>query len=191
MNLLAHAVLSPDSERVRVGNVVADFIPRNQVEHLDPDLKRGVELHQRIDRFTDSHPIVQRSHNRLTGFKRFANPLVDVFYDHFLTLHWRKEIPLNTYVDRLNQDIEQSYPGLPEECVAVSRRMIEQGWMRQYGEFEGLEKNLGRMERRIEWRTNRTVDLVGALQILKHDYTGFERDFLEFWPQLVDQTKGS
>lgn len=185
MNLLAHAVLSPDNTTIQVGNVLADFIRRGEIEGLNPEILQGIELHKRIDRYTDNHPLVERSHQKLIGFKRFGNPLVDVFYDHFLTIHWQLPIPISEYILALYRTILEHRALLPKNCVQIAERMIEQDWMSQYGTFEGLKTNLSRMESRIEWATGRKVDLVSSIQILEVRYEEFEADFLEFWPQLV------
>ncbi len=184
MNLLAHAVLSPDKGLIRVGNVVADFLHRNETDSLEPRLKVGYDLHQRIDKFTDHDATVARSHQRLIGFRRYANPLVDVFYDHFLSKHWSDSDTLADYVADLYRSIEDTASLLPEGCFAISQRMISDDWLSQYDTFEGLAVNLARMERRIQWGSGRTVDLVGSLTVLESDYAGFEADFLEFWPRL-------
>ena len=184
MNLLAHAVLSPSDGPIRVGNVLADFIRRNEIETLNPLLRRGVELHRSIDRFTDNHQVVDKSKSKLVAFQRFANPLIDVFYDHFLTRHWERAEEVSEYVQALYREIESMMPLLPDGCVSIAQHMIEQDWMSQYGTFEGLATNLGRMSRRIESTTGRQVDLAASLQILETQYEDFERDFIEFWPQL-------
>lgn len=184
MNLLAHAVLTPTERAVRVGNVLADFIRRNEIEGLAPDIRKGIDLHRSIDRFTDNHAVVEASKARLVAFQRFGNPLVDVIYDHFLVRHWEQEAPMLDYVRALYSEIEIHMPQLPDQCKHIATRMIDQDWMSQYGTFEGLATNLGRMSKRIEWSTGRQVDLGASLQILEVRYEEFERDFLEFWPEL-------
>jgi acyl carrier protein phosphodiesterase len=185
LNVLAHAVLSPRDERVRLGNVLADFIHRNEVELLDDAMKVGVTLHKRIDQFTDSHQVVDRSKARLVGFQRYGNALVDVFYDHFLTRHWSHELSVRDFTNELYQSIQAHNHILPETCVLIANRMIAQDWMNHYGTFEDLATNLGRMELRIQSRTGRSVDLVSSIKTFEKDYESFEADFLEFWPELV------
>ena len=185
MNLLAHAVLSPNSGLIQVGNVLADFIHRNEAADLHNDIRAGIEIHRRIDSFTDNHPAVANSKSKMITFQRFANPLIDVFYDHFLTKHWNKPETVRDFTSDLYQSIQMAQPRLPETCVQISERMIEQDWLNLYGTFEGVATNLGRMERRIEFGTGRKVDLGSSLQILEVRYDEFEADFLDFWPQLV------
>ncbi len=188
MNLLAHAVLSPPNEKILLGNVLADFIGRKEIESLDQDIQFGVALHKRIDHFTDHHTAVDRSKSRLVGFQRYGNALVDVFYDHFLTTGWSHELSVREFTGRLYRSIQSHQELLPKTCFAIANRMIEQDWMNNYETMDGLKMNLGRMELRIESRTGRAVDLVSSVKILEQEYRSFEEDFLEFWPELVGHT---
>ncbi len=188
MNLLAHAVLSPANEKILLGNVLADFIGRKEIESLDQDIQFGVALHKRIDHFTDHHTAVDRSKSRLVGFQRYGNALVDVFYDHFLTTGWSHELSVREFTGRLYRSIQSHQELLPKTCFAIANRMIEQDWMNNYETVDGLKMNLGRMELRIESRTGRAVNLVSSVKILEQEYRSFEEDFLEFWPELVGHT---
>ncbi len=188
MNLLAHAVLSPANEKLLLGNVLADFIGRKEVESLDYEIQFGIVLHRRIDQFTDSHPVVNRSKERLIGFQRYGNALVDVFFDHFLTKHWTHNLSVRSFTDDLYQSILAHNDLLPETCRLIAHRMMQQDWLNHYSTTEGLTTNLSRMEFRIQSRTGRTVDLVSSVKILEAEYENFERDFLEFWPELVGHT---
>jgi acyl carrier protein phosphodiesterase len=181
-------VLSPVDEKIRLGNVLADFIGRNEIALLEPEIQVGIALHRRIDKFTDSHPVVDRSKAKLVGFQRYGNALVDVFYDHFLTTKWSHRLSVRDLTDRLYQSIRNHEGSLPKTCNLIANRMIEQDWMNHYGTFEGLKTNLGRMEFRIQTRTGRSVDLVSSVKILEQEYKSFEIDFLEFWPELVGHT---
>src|SRR5688572_5263038 len=90
MNFLAHAYLSPVNEKILLGNFIGDFIKgRQALNKFDPEIIRGVELHRAIDEFTDDHPTVHQSKDRLrASYRHYAGVIVDVFYDHFLATHW-------------------------------------------------------------------------------------------------------
>ncbi|MGL4552092.1 MAG: ACP phosphodiesterase, partial [Gemmataceae bacterium] len=65
MNWLAHALLSPPDPEVRLGNLLADLVKGRDRHPMGEPFRRGIALHQRIDRFTDAHPVVHRSIARL------------------------------------------------------------------------------------------------------------------------------
>lgn len=189
MNLLAHAVLSPQDPRVRLGNVATDFLSRSEEVDLVGALEKGVLLHHRIDTFTDKHVVVQRACRRLTGYQRFSNPIVDVFFDHFLVNNWPLQESVERYVHNIHAEILEHLHLLPENAQFVLRRMIQDEWLLSYFDFEGLRTTFHRMERRILHRSGRAVDMAGSVALLEEHYVDFERDFREFWPELVQSVR--
>ena len=187
MNLLAHAILSPNRPLVRIGNVAADFMSRPEEQSATGDLAEGIRLHTLIDSFTDNHPVVQRSIHRLTGYQRFANPIVDVFFDHFLVSHWPLSETVETYVQTLHAELLENLHLLPTNAQLILRRMIQAEWLLSYSDFHGLRTTFGRMEKRILHRSRREVDMAGSVALLEANYSDFEQDFEEFWPQLVTE----
>lgn len=169
---------------VRLGNVLADFIGRNERIGLSPQVQAGIALHRKIDTFTDSNEIVERSKAKLVGFKRYGNALIDVFYDHFLSNAWEHELAVPDFTGQLYDSIKANLIHVPETCNWIANRMIEQDWLSNYGSINGLHLNLSRMESRIQNRTGRVVDLVSSLDILEEHYDDFQTDFLEYWPKL-------
>jgi acyl carrier protein phosphodiesterase len=100
MNWLAHAFLSEPDLECRLGNLLADMVKGKDRATMSPLFLRGVACHQSIDSFTDFHPVVERSKLRITPrFGRVAGILVDIFYDHFLSLSWEDyaPVPLNEF----------------------------------------------------------------------------------------------
>src|SRR4051812_26307099 len=91
MNYLAHLLLSENSPEARIGNLMGDFV---KSASLDPNtysapMRRGITLHQKIDAYTDTHPVFQISRTRISApRRRYAGILIDIFYDHFLATHW-------------------------------------------------------------------------------------------------------
>ena len=82
MNWLAHVFLSEQNLEFRLGNLLADIVRGEQRSGMSADFLRGVQCHQAIDSFTDSHPLVRRSRARIGAEqRRFSGVLVDVFYD--------------------------------------------------------------------------------------------------------------
>ncbi len=191
MNILAHAILSPERPLVRVGNVSADFLKRSEEQSMNRELREGFELHHRIDTFTDRHPVVERAKARLTGYQRFANPVIDVVFDHFLVGHWPLAQSVESYVVDLHTEILENLHLLPDSAQLILRRMIQDEWLLSYFDLDGLELTFRRMASRIKFVTRRDVDLVGAVGVIKQNYDALEADFLEFWPELVQFVKTS
>ena len=76
------------------------------------EVRKGIDLHRKVDTYTDSHAIVRSSKSLVSSDRRrFAGVLIDVFYDHFLVKNWLEysEIPVPDFsldVYKLLQDID-------------------------------------------------------------------------------------
>ena len=90
MNLLAHALLSPPNDPAALfGNLTADWVKGRARQSLHASIRRGMEIHQQIDIFTDLHPAVHQCSNLLEEkWGRYSPILVDVLFDHVLSLEW-------------------------------------------------------------------------------------------------------
>jgi acyl carrier protein phosphodiesterase len=92
MNFLAHLHLSGNNPNIMLGNFMGDFVKgKSYRQQYEPEIIKGIELHRSIDEFTDSHPVVTESKNRLRPtYRHYSGVIVDVFYDHFLAANWNQ-----------------------------------------------------------------------------------------------------
>jgi len=186
MNLLAHVLLSGPDVEVRLGNLLADFVKGRDRASMSSAFLEGVRQHQAVDSFTDSHPVVHRSKGRISGYRYVSGILVDVFYDHFLTLHWDEYSPesLGDFTARLYAEFRSHPIPLSVEGQATLDLFIEDDWLGSYRTIEGVEDALGRISRRLEERTGREFGLRAATSELLTNFDGLAGDFAEFFPAL-------
>jgi acyl carrier protein phosphodiesterase len=183
LNWLAHVLLSEPDVESRLGQILADWVKRDARNVLPAGIRRGVDAHTAIDQFTDAHPVALRSMARIQSpFMRYAPVLVDVFYDHFLSVHWGEYCaqPLRAFVDEVYAQFA-AYPGpLPERARDAFGYMLRDDWLGSYGTFEGIDTLLKRLSRRLQ-RQN----LLGeGMEQLRAHYAALEADFREFFPEL-------
>ena len=89
MNYLAHLYLAKDSTESMIGGILGDFVKGSGKEQYPDKIKKGIELHRKIDSYTDSHPMTQASRRLYRPpWRRFAGVIVDLCCDHFLYRHW-------------------------------------------------------------------------------------------------------
>ena len=55
MNFLAHLYLSGESEAIKTGNFIGDYVKGKKFENYSGDIRNGILLHRSIDNFTDNH----------------------------------------------------------------------------------------------------------------------------------------
>ena len=183
MNWLAHLHLSEDDIEVRLGNVIADFIKGEKRQALNPRIRRGVSCHMFIDSFTDAHPVFLRSRQRISPANRkFAGIVVDVFYDHFLSIRWHEfsAQPKRAFIDGIYRDFDRYTETELPDARRFVLRMAEDDWLGEYETLTGIERTLAR----ISGRLNRPGLLVPLAAELTTNYAGLAGDFAEFYPAL-------
>jgi acyl carrier protein phosphodiesterase len=184
MNFLAHLYLSGDNTKLMVGNFIGDFVKgRNALEKFEPEIVRGILLHRAIDAFTDTHPVVAQSKNRLRPrYRHYAGVIVDVFYDHFLASNWGlyHTEPLAGYAARVYQLIQGFEPILPGEVKYMLPYMISGNWLVNYAKVEGIHRALSGMAQRTSFDSK----MDEAVQDLVKDFNDFKNEFDVFFPEL-------
>src|SRR5689334_7104563 len=91
MNFLAHLHLSGDNEEIKIGNFIADFVKGKNYDDFPAGIRQGIIIHRHIDYFTDTHPVVSESKQRLYAtYHKYAAVIVDIFYDHYLATRWEQ-----------------------------------------------------------------------------------------------------
>lgn len=184
MNFLAHIYLSSDNELITIGNFVADGIRGKKYEQYPEEIQVGILLHRAIDTFTDAHPVFRRSTKRLHHpYGHYSGVIVDIFYDHFLAKNWSaySKIRLDSYVKNFYHSLERHFEILPPKFKHLTPFMIEDNWLLSYAEIDGIQLVLNGMNRRTYGRSKMNL----ATKELKLFYSEFEKDFTEFFNELI------
>jgi len=183
MNWLAHLVLSEPSSAFRIGNLLPDILPWRDWQGLPAKYQAGIECHQVIDTFTDSHAIFRRSVNRIEApFRRYAGILIDVFYDHFLARTWSRyeRVPLLPFVAEFYASLSEHREELPPLAYARLLQMKAGDWLCSYRELAGVRRALAG----IGTRFRKPLPLDEATIQLELHYDALQEDFAEFFPEL-------
>jgi acyl carrier protein phosphodiesterase len=185
MNYLAHLYLAGNDAEALIGSLMGDFIKGRVDPDLPPVLRQAILQHRRIDSFTDAHPIVRRSKQRVTNeFRRYAGILIDVFYDHFLAREWSQysDVSLEAFTDRVYELVGRHRETLPPRMQRSMHYMVRYDLLKSYRSVDGIAQAL----RGIETRLRRPSRLGDAVVELENSGVGFQRDFSEFFPQLIE-----
>ena len=192
MNFLAHLFLSGDSEVVMVGNLLEDFVvgridhPRNQ--QFNDNLKNGILLHRLIDSYTDTHPVVSACKSVLyEKYHKYAAVVIDIFFDHYLAIHWNEysSESLENFTKRVYQSFQNHWEIMPEKMKPMVESMIKHDWLKNYGEFWGIERALTSISRRTTYNSN----MENAVEDLKLYYDFFDEKFQDFFPLMMNECK--
>lgn len=183
MNYLAHLYLAEGSSESLVGSILGDFVKGAIQDKYSQGVKRGIELHRKIDTYTDSHETTRASRNLFSPLRRrFAGIIVDLCYDHFLYRHWHQfsEVELGGFISHVYDILLAPGAMLPERLRAMIPVMIREDWLGSYRDLQGVEQALNRLSKRITQGDR----LLGAIEEIKHHYLKLEADFLFFFPDL-------
>ena len=189
MNFLAHLFLSGPTQAtpyadVLVGNFIADSVPGRQLENYPPAVRAGIRLHRAIDTYTDQHPVVRRSTQRLraAGYGKYAGVISDMFLDHFLARHFAEFSPesLPDFARRVYALLQARAAEMPPRVQQMLAYMVQHDWLLGYAETEGIGRALGGLSRRASAGSGMET---AATELLAN-YEAYEADFREFFPQL-------
>jgi acyl carrier protein phosphodiesterase len=195
MNFLAHAYLCRHDNDLMIGSMAGDFVKGDIFSRYSGNLAQGLWLHRKVDSWCDTHPACRASRARVSpARRRYAGVMIDVFYDHLLSQHWKRycATPLPRFIEEVHDTLDANLHRLPGDFARVAPLMMEQGWLASYGCLEGIASTLTRMGRRL----SRVNPLPGSAAELVDHYSEMEEDFLAFFPdciayveQLADSTE--
>ena len=183
MNYLAHFHLAWPDEDLLAGGLEGDYFKGPLNKQLPAGLERGVRLHRSIDAFTDQHPALAELRAAFgPELRRYAGILVDLSFDHFLSLHW------DTYADQPLQEFNSSvYKGLmarrPDFSPAARRmldRIVQYDLLGVYGDWETVPASASRIGERFT-RGNPFLAIDDELTALRPQ---MEAAFIDFYPEL-------
>lgn len=185
MNFLSHLYLSGNSDGLIIGNFIADSVKGSAFLDFPEEVQKGILLHRKIDTYTDSHSIVEKSKERLRpGYKKYASVIVDIYYDHFLAANWEEHSPysLDEYTRQIYALISQHKHTFPPKSQLFTEYMLKYNILSAYARLDGIERVLQGMAGRASFQSN----MEKSIHDLKEHYSLFEDEFKTFFPNLKE-----
>ena len=174
-----------------VGNFIADSVKGSAVDNYNEGIQQGIKLHRIIDMYTDNHPEMLKSKERLRPrYKKYAPVITDIFYDHFLASNWQNysNSTLRDYTNEVYKYLEEHYNIFPERSKQFYNYMMKYDILFAYTKIEGIERVMQGMSRRASF----TSGMETAAEELQKDYEMYQKEFRAFFPDLqkhVNQTQ--
>ncbi len=186
MNFLAHAYFSFGHSEILVGNMISDFVKGKSRYDYSSGIQNGIELHRRIDAFTDNHPATKEGKEVFRkDYRLYSGALIDVVYDHFLAND--KEAFDGNSLYLFTQDVykvlQQHTSILPPKFLAMLPHMKQDNWLLNYGERWGIERSMGGLVRRSLYMPHHTAAFNAFNEqylYLQHCYNLFREDVKSF-----------
>jgi acyl carrier protein phosphodiesterase len=113
---------------------------------------------------------------------RYAGVAVDIFYDHFLALHWNRysATDLTDFSLWVYQVMGKFFSVLPPRSRRILPYMIAQNWLVSYSNLYDLERVFRGMDRRTGYKSQ----MGRAVEVLKTYYVDLQEEFTLFYPDL-------
>ena len=183
MNFLAHFQLAWPDEGLIAGGLEGDFYKGLLRGDLPSNLERGIRLHRAIDAYTDAHPLIVQLRRELPpGLRRYAGILIDLCFDHYLSLHWShfSSISLADFNAEVYRILNKHEDSLTAGARTMAARLTEYDVLNLYLEWDTVPASAARIGQRFR-RHNPFLDLDRELSPAKEL---LEDTFLNFYPQL-------
>lgn len=187
MNILAHMFLSGESDEIKLGNFMGDYVKGKDYQQYANQVQKGILLHRHIDYFTDNHPIVRRDKVFFLGrYRKYAGVVTDILYDHFLTLEWQwyTEVDFNEFIENIHQLLTYNLDLFPEGLKRIVPYLIKNQWFNSYKTLEGVRGVLIGMSKGTSLPDESTF----AMNVIEKHYVTLKKDFMEFFPELIHET---
>ena len=183
MNFLAHFHLAWPDEGLVAGGLEGDYVKGLLRGQMPESLERGVKLHRAIDAYTDAHPLILQLRRELPpGLRRYAGILIDLSFDHYLSLHWSRfsSLPLADFNREVYRILAVNEMNLSDGARSMVARLVEHDVLNLYQDWETIPATAARIGQRFK-RHNPFLNLERELSPAKD---ALEQTFLDFYPQL-------
>ena len=157
MNFLAHFHIAHSTETSMVGALLGDLVKGSAYRALSDEYSLAIQLHRRIDSYTDQAPQLLELHREFVqGERRFVGIVLDILFDHLLACRWHhySEIELSQFsadvylqLNGVHQDI---WPGYSQ----LVTRMQRYHWLESYADEQTLPVIFERLQQRISRPVN-------------------------------------
>lgn len=186
MNWLAHLFLSEHNTDYQLGNLLADPLKGKAWPGASEKLQQGMQTHRRIDAFTDQHPQVQQSKQRLGRAGYLRGVVIDIVYDHLLTQHWQQfaTVEQPAFIDEFYSRATQIKNTLPTEASVFIESLMRSERLKKYTTLDELADAFIRTDKRLSARLKKKETTIQYLPIIEKQLAHIEKDFLTFFPLL-------
>lgn len=190
MNHLVHLFLSDPTDGCRLGALMGDYVKGRLDQRYSAEIRWGLQLHRKIDRFAETNSHFQRSKQRLDpALRHYRGILVDVAYDHFLAVDWTDfaDLSLEQFAAAIYRLLDEQQAQLPPALQKDAPRMVAADWLVACRQKHTIEKVLQRLAKRL---TRRNQLGEGLMEIERHyqqlatDFRGFLVDARHFIDRL-------
>lgn len=190
MNYLGHAFLSMGDAELLTGNMIGDHVKgKLALEKYPPRVKQGIELHRKIDTFTDAHTALQRAKLLFKpNYGLYAGAIVDSLLDHFLAndpKYFASEKVLFDFAAETYDQLRSNQAQFPATFAGYFPYMEEYNWLYNYRTLKGIQRSLTGLARRAKYMP----PVEPAYEIFVTHYYALNQCYYEFIDDVINFVK--
>lgn len=190
MNYLGHAYLSMGDADTLCGNMIGDFVKGTRaLEQYPESIRKGIELHRRIDSFTDEHPAIAEAKVIFRPqYHLYAGAVVDTILDHFIANDVRlfeNAAALDEFANNTYTSLRSRSAFFPEHFFPYFESMVLHNWLLHYRTEEGLKRSLTGLMRRSKY----IAEVETAFQLLMQNKQQLQTYYTDFMNDVIDFVK--
>jgi len=116
--------------------------------------------------------------------RRYAGIVLDIIYDHFLSIHWDSyyELPLDDFIHQVYTTIENNKEWQLGQLKNIFPTMKSENWLSRYIHISGIEETF----RRVAKRGKYTTPIADTHIDFKQHYSTFEEHFQHIYKDLIE-----
>ena len=184
MYYLAHSYLSCGDEDLMLGNLITDMITKRDEDAYESSIQKGIDLHRKIDTFTDTHPIGSDSLQLIYPTQgKYAPVVLDILWDYFLSKNWShfsgEAIP--DFSQNIYGLLEKNFHRLQPKIVKRLEGMVKADWLQSCISRERLKGTFKHLHKRTKFKSN--FDKVD--DILNVHEQELNTSFMKLFPEMI------
>jgi acyl carrier protein phosphodiesterase len=190
MNYLGHAFLSFGNKDILAGNMIGDHVKGKLIlDTFPPGIKKGIELHRKIDGKADIHPATLRAKVLFREvYGLYAGAIMDTLYDHFLASDpklFPSEGALLTFTQTVYSQLAENEQYFPAAFAGYFPHMQQHNWLYNYRSIKGMERSLSGLARRALYMP----PIEKAYEIFVTNYYHLNQCYYEFIDDIISFAK--
>ncbi len=160
-------------------NLLGDFVKGKDLSAYSPTQQKGIILHRKIDDFMAKHSAVKVISKTLSpSLPKVAPIALDVYFDHFLALHWMRyhTQQLDDFLAAFYAHPLQSNEYTNLQFQTLIQSMKTHQWMNQYANLYAVDRACSFLATKLSFANQ----LGQGRTVLEQNYTEVEQAFFAY-----------
>lgn len=167
-----------------VGNMISDFVKGKARYSYLPTIQSGIELHRRIDTFTDVHAATKSATAIFKPYYRlYGAVFMDIVYDHFLATDVTlfSKTSLYQFTQEVYAILDSYATHLPERFLYMLPYMKVDNWLYNYYDTYAIHKSFKGIVRRSSFLKEGDT----AFNLFLDNYSFLQECYKNFFPDVI------